>query len=129
MTSVRLGLPRSEVPDAFDVGAARLRRDWSAQTPAITRTFEFRRGACGFPDDGRGLRLLDAGCGTGASTAALLAAAPEAEIVAVDASAGMLDAGQGKAVAVIGAVRAQPRSRISPTRVSTDRSTASSPRT
>src|SRR6195952_580162 len=42
------------------------------------------------PGKGRGLRLLDAGCGTGASTAALLEAAPEAEIVAVDASAGML---------------------------------------
>ncbi|MFH9225227.1 class I SAM-dependent methyltransferase [Streptomyces lydicus] len=42
------------------------------------------------PDGGRGLRLLDLGCGTGASTAALLATAPHAEIVAVDASAGML---------------------------------------
>jgi len=41
-------------------------------------------------DGGRGLRLLDAGCGTGASTAALLEAAPHAEIVAIDASAGML---------------------------------------
>ena len=29
-----------------------------------------------FADQGRGLRLLDAGCGTGASTAALLAVAP-----------------------------------------------------
>ena len=37
-----------------------------------------------------GGRLLDLGCGTGASTAALLAAAPDAEIVAVDGSAEML---------------------------------------
>lgn len=44
----------------------------------------------GLPDEGRGLRVLDLGCGTGASTAALLALAPHAEIVAVDASAGML---------------------------------------
>lgn len=45
----------------------------------------------GLPDGGAGLRLLDLGCGTGASTAALLAAAPRAEITAVDASAGMLE--------------------------------------
>lgn len=42
------------------------------------------------PARGAGLRVLDLGCGTGASTAALLAAAPHARIVAVDASAGML---------------------------------------
>ncbi|URN14730.1 MULTISPECIES: methyltransferase [Streptomyces] len=42
------------------------------------------------PDEGAGLRLLDLGCGTGASTRALLEAAPRAEITAVDASAGML---------------------------------------
>ena len=42
------------------------------------------------PDGGRGLRLLDIGCGTGASTAALLKAAPHAQIVGVDGSAGML---------------------------------------
>lgn len=39
---------------------------------------------------GSRLRLLDLGCGTGASTAALLDAAPGAEVVAVDASADML---------------------------------------
>ena len=42
------------------------------------------------PGRGAGLHLLDLGCGTGASTLALLAAAPQARITAVDASAGML---------------------------------------
>lgn len=49
----------------------------------------------GIPRQGAGLRLLDVGCGTGASTAALLSAAPRAEIVAVDASSAML--GQARA--------------------------------
>ncbi|MFF3493095.1 methyltransferase domain-containing protein [Streptomyces sp. NPDC002795] len=40
---------------------------------------------------GRGLRVLDLGCGTGASTAALLSVLPEAKITAVDASTGMLE--------------------------------------
>jgi ubiquinone/menaquinone biosynthesis C-methylase UbiE len=44
----------------------------------------------GLPNRGAGLRLLDLGCGTGASTAALLDAAPGADITAVDASAEML---------------------------------------
>ncbi|MDF4249620.1 class I SAM-dependent methyltransferase [Streptomyces sp. WMMB303] len=46
--------------------------------------------------EGRGLRLLDLGCGTGASTAALVRAAPQARIVAVDASAGMLARARAK---------------------------------
>jgi ubiquinone/menaquinone biosynthesis C-methylase UbiE len=50
----------------------------------------------GLPGRGAGLRLLDLGCGTGASTAALLEAAPEAEIVAVDASVEMLAAATAK---------------------------------
>ncbi|MER6442682.1 class I SAM-dependent methyltransferase [Streptomyces sp. NPDC001185] len=41
-------------------------------------------------DRGRGLRVLDLGCGTGASTAALATVFPAAQITAVDASAGML---------------------------------------
>ncbi|MEU5365894.1 methyltransferase domain-containing protein [Streptomyces sp. NPDC005925] len=49
------------------------------------------------PDDGAGLHLLDLGCGTGASTRALLRAAPRARITAVDASAGMLRRARAKA--------------------------------
>jgi ubiquinone/menaquinone biosynthesis C-methylase UbiE len=44
----------------------------------------------GLPQGGEGTRVLDLGCGTGASTAALRAVASRAEITAVDASAGML---------------------------------------
>ncbi|MEV6396643.1 class I SAM-dependent methyltransferase [Streptomyces sp. NPDC051907] len=43
------------------------------------------------PHGGAGLHLLDLGCGTGASTRALLKAAPHARITAVDASEGMLE--------------------------------------
>ena len=50
----------------------------------------------GLRGGGTGLRLLDLGCGTGASTAALLDAAPEAEITAVDASPEMLEVARGK---------------------------------
>lgn len=44
----------------------------------------------GLPRAGAGLRVLDLGCGTGASTAALAAELPGADLTAVDASAGML---------------------------------------
>ncbi|WP_345669934.1 class I SAM-dependent methyltransferase, partial [Streptomyces phyllanthi] len=48
------------------------------------------------PASGAGLRLLDLGCGTGASTAALLRTVPLAEITAVDASEGMLERAAAK---------------------------------
>ena len=44
----------------------------------------------GLRDRSTGLRLLDLGCGTGASTQALLDVAPDAEIIGVDASSEML---------------------------------------
>ncbi|MFE4453386.1 methyltransferase domain-containing protein [Streptomyces sp. NPDC056796] len=48
------------------------------------------------PRGGKGLRVLDLGCGTGASTRALLRVAPYARITAVDASAGMLERARAK---------------------------------
>lgn len=50
----------------------------------------------GFGSQGHGLRVLDLGCGTGASTAALLSVLPQARITAVDASAGMLERAAAK---------------------------------
>ncbi|MFC7791231.1 methyltransferase domain-containing protein [Streptomyces cinereoruber] len=47
-------------------------------------------------DGGRGWSVLDLGCGTGASTRALLRAAPRASVTGVDASAGMLDRARDK---------------------------------
>jgi ubiquinone/menaquinone biosynthesis C-methylase UbiE len=91
----KTGLPRADVPSAFDCGAAAYDQLVGAN-PSYHANLCFSARRLGLPGRGRGLRLLDAGCGTGASTAALLAAAPEAEIVAVDAARGMLDAAQAK---------------------------------
>ena len=80
---------------AFDAGAATYDRLVGAN-PGYHAHLLLSARRLRIPGRGRGLRLLDAGCGTGASTAALLAVAPEAEIVAVDASRGMLDAALAK---------------------------------
>lgn len=96
MTVGPAGLPRSSVPAAFDTAAAAY--DWLvAANPGYHHHLRISAQRMGIPDNGREARLLDAGCGTGASTAALLSAAPEAEIVAVDASKGMLDEAVAKA--------------------------------
>jgi ubiquinone/menaquinone biosynthesis C-methylase UbiE len=89
VTVGRGGLPRSAVPGAFDTGAAAYDRLVGAN-PGYHAHLRLSARRMGVPGEGRGVRVLDAGCGTGASTAALLTAAPHAEIVAVDASAGML---------------------------------------
>ena len=91
----KAGLPRTAVPDAFDAGATAYDRLVGAN-PAYHANLALSAQRMRLPRGGRGMRLLDAGCGTGASTAALLAAAPDAEIIAVDASRGMLDAAQAK---------------------------------
>ena len=91
----RAGLSRSEVPGAFDVGADAYDALVGAN-PGYHDHLRISARRMRIPDGGRGLRLLDAGCGTGASTAALLQAAPYAEIIAVDASAGMLEQAAAK---------------------------------
>jgi ubiquinone/menaquinone biosynthesis C-methylase UbiE len=82
-------LPRQAVPAAFDAGAAAYDGLVGAN-PGYHRHLQMSAQRMRLANLGRGLRLLDAGCGTGASTAALLSVAPHAEIVAVDASSGML---------------------------------------
>jgi ubiquinone/menaquinone biosynthesis C-methylase UbiE len=83
------GAQKCDLPAAFDAGAAAYDGLVGAN-PGYHRHLRMSAQRMGLPGLGRGLRLLDAGCGTGASTAALLAVAPHAEIVAVDASSGML---------------------------------------
>ncbi|MDV3127158.1 class I SAM-dependent methyltransferase [Mycobacterium sp. 21AC1] len=80
---------RRDVPLAFDAGAAAYDGLVGAN-PGYHDHLRLSARRMGLPAGGDGMRLLDAGCGTGASTSALLAAAPHAEIIAVDGSAGML---------------------------------------
>lgn len=80
---------RTAVPAAFDIGASAYDRLVGAN-PGYHGHLRLSARRMRLPCDGRGLRLLDAGCGTGASTSALLDAAPASEIVAVDASREML---------------------------------------
>jgi ubiquinone/menaquinone biosynthesis C-methylase UbiE len=89
------GLPSSDVPAAFDVGAYAYDRLVGAN-PEYHAHLRLSARRMRLPGRGQGLRLLDAGCGTGASTAALLGVAPQADIVAVDASRGMLQEAQAK---------------------------------
>ncbi|MGW3470210.1 class I SAM-dependent methyltransferase [Saccharopolyspora sp. NPDC000995] len=91
----RTGLARSAVPEAFDTGAAAYDRLVGAN-PGYHAHLRLSARRMRIPDGGRGLRLLDVGCGTGASTAALLVAAPHAEIVGIDASPKMLAQARAK---------------------------------
>ena len=78
-----------DIPGAFDAGAPAYDKLVDAN-PGYHTHLKLSAQRMRLPNEGDGLRLLDAGCGTGASTAALIDVAPKAEIVAVDASAGML---------------------------------------
>ncbi|GAB3004165.1 class I SAM-dependent methyltransferase [Saccharothrix stipae] len=89
------GLAVDAVPAAFD-SAARGYDLLVGANPGYHRELRRSATALGIAHDGAGQRLLDLGCGTGASTAALLSVAPKAEIVGVDASAGMLDRARRK---------------------------------
>jgi ubiquinone/menaquinone biosynthesis C-methylase UbiE len=90
-----VSLSFNEIPGAFDAGAPAY--DKLVDTnPGYHAHLRLSAQRMRIPNGGAGLRLLDAGCGTGASTAALLAAAPAAEIVAVDASDGMLAEARAK---------------------------------
>jgi ubiquinone/menaquinone biosynthesis C-methylase UbiE len=84
-----VSLSFGDVPRAFDAGARAYDKLVGAN-PGYHAHLKLSAQRMRLLNQGEGLRLLDAGCGTGASTAALIAVAPRAEIVAVDASGGML---------------------------------------
>jgi ubiquinone/menaquinone biosynthesis C-methylase UbiE len=84
-----VSLSFGDIPGAFDAGAPAYDKLVGAN-PGYHAHLKLSAQRMGIPHHGEGLRLLDAGCGTGASTSALVAVAPKAEIVAVDASSGML---------------------------------------
>ncbi|PRY02239.1 class I SAM-dependent methyltransferase [Allonocardiopsis opalescens] len=89
------GFTHWRVTEEFDHAAAAYDRLVSAN-PGYHAHLRLSARRLRLPDGGAGCRLLDLGCGTGASTAALLRVAPRAEIIAVDASAGMLAAATAK---------------------------------
>lgn len=75
-----------EVPSDFDQVAS----TYDLLTGANPGYHAHLRLSAGRLEAPRGARLLDLCCGTGASTDALLRAYPDADVVALDASAGML---------------------------------------
>ncbi|KOX22103.1 class I SAM-dependent methyltransferase [Nocardiopsis sp. NRRL B-16309] len=95
MSSTTIEMKHGAVTDEFD-HAARSYDRLVAANPGYHSHLRASARRLRLPGRGEGLRLLDLGCGTGASTAALLRAAPLARIAAVDASRGMLDAAAAK---------------------------------
>lgn len=86
---------KAAVPGAFDA-AARGYDLLVGANPGYHDHLRLSAMRMGLPNRGEGLRLLDMGCGTGASTAALLSVAPLARIVGVDGSAGMIAKARSK---------------------------------
>ncbi|TDC96694.1 methyltransferase domain-containing protein [Saccharopolyspora aridisoli] len=85
----QVALHARAVPAAFDDAAASYDALVAAD-PGYHRHLRASARRMGLPGNGDGLKILDAGCGTGASTGAVLNAAPLAQVVAVDASEQML---------------------------------------
>jgi ubiquinone/menaquinone biosynthesis C-methylase UbiE len=95
----RKGRPLSsrklEVPSDFDTVAGTY-DTLVTRNPGYIDHLRLSATRLGFADGGKGLRLLDLCCGTGLSTAALLAAFPHAQIIGLDASDGMLQLARAK---------------------------------
>lgn len=85
----------TELAAAFDRGAHAYDR-LVALNPGYHGQLRRSARRLGLAGGGAGRRVLDLGCGTGASTAALLSVLPRAEVVGIDASAGMLERARAK---------------------------------
>ena len=80
---------KREVPGDFDIVASTY-DTLVTRNPGYLDHLRLSASRLRLPDGGRGLRLLDLCCGTGLSTEAMLAEYPDAEIIGLDASSGML---------------------------------------
>ncbi|MFF5973934.1 class I SAM-dependent methyltransferase [Streptomyces sp. NPDC012769] len=85
----------AELAGAFDHASRTYDRMTSA-SPGYHRHLRRSARRLALPRRGAGQTVIDLGCGTGASTAALLRAAPLASVTGVDASAGMLARARSK---------------------------------
>jgi magnesium-protoporphyrin O-methyltransferase len=90
----RAGLPREQVPSHFDDGAADYDR-LVGMNPGYHDHLRASAARMRLPRDGAGLRLLDAGCGTGAL--AVAAARRGAEVVAIDLSPNLVEVARERA--------------------------------
>lgn len=86
---------KREVPTDFDIVAGTY--DTLVQrNPGYVEHLALSAERLDLPSRGAGLRILDLCCGTGLSTAGVLAAYPDATIVGLDASTGMLQHARSK---------------------------------
>ncbi|OLT24776.1 ubiquinone biosynthesis methyltransferase UbiE [Nocardiopsis sp. CNR-923] len=90
-----LDMGAGAVTDEFDRAAASYDA-LVAANPGYHRHLRISARRLGLPRRGEGLLVLDLGCGTGASTAALARLFPRARIIGVDASEGMLSRARAK---------------------------------
>jgi magnesium-protoporphyrin O-methyltransferase len=105
LNSTRYQQSRASLETYFDKTARKAWEDLTSDVPVsgIRATVRAGRDAMRelllstLPTDMRGLRLLDAGCGTGAL--AMTAAERGAEVVAIDVSHGLIDVARGRAPA------------------------------
>ncbi|MEU3017956.1 class I SAM-dependent methyltransferase [Nocardiopsis sp. NPDC007018] len=95
MTTATERMKAAEVTEEFDLAAPAYDRLVS-RSPGYHRDLRASAIRLRLPDRGEGLLLLDLGCGTGASTAALAREYPLARIVGVDSSEGMLREARAK---------------------------------
>lgn len=86
---------KREVPIEFDRAAHRYDL-LTGLNPGYHRHLELSAERLALPDRGRGQRVLDLCCGTGLSSEALQKVLPEAHIVGLDASEGMLALARAK---------------------------------
>ena len=86
---------KREVPGDFDIVASTY-DTLVTRNPGYLDHLRLSASRLQLADGGRGLRLLDLCCGTGLSTEALLAEYPNARIIGLDASSGMLGLARAK---------------------------------